>query len=72
MLGVHQLDPIEHLLENIENNKPLIKKLKETPYYKITERVMKLGIRESLVDLSKTHLGHFESIKNVLISYLTQ
>ena len=37
--------------------------------YKITERIEKLGIRESLEDLLKTHLGHFEMIKNTLISY---
>jgi len=72
ILSIQEFNPIEHLLENIETNKPLIKKLKATPYYKITERVMKLGIKESLEDLSKTHLGHFEGIKNMLISYLTQ
>jgi hypothetical protein len=69
MLGVHQFNPIDYLLEDMEKNKPLVKNLKESPYYKITERIEKLGIRESLEDLLKTHLGHFEMIKNTLISY---
>ena len=69
LLGVHRLNPIDYLLKDIEKNKALLKKLKESPYYKITERIEKLGIRESFDDLSKTHLGHFEMIKNTLISY---
>ncbi|MFX1303680.1 MAG: hypothetical protein ACFFBV_07965 [Promethearchaeota archaeon] len=69
MLGTNQINPIDYLLENIEKNKALIKKLKESPYYKITKRIEKLGIRESFDDLLKTHLGHFEIIKNTLISY---
>ena len=71
LINIHQLDPIVFLLENIEDNKPLVKKLKDSPYFRIAERVMKLGIRESLTILSKTHLGHFEGIKNTLISYLS-
>ena len=72
MLDIHQLDPIDFLLENIEDNKNLVKKLKASPYFRIAERMKKLGIREIFEDLSKTHLGHFEKIKNTLISYLTQ
>jgi len=71
-LGIHQLDPIDFLLENIEDNKTLVKKLKTSPYFRIAERMKKLGIREIFEDLSKTHLGHFEMIKNTLISYLAQ
>ncbi len=69
MLGIHQINPNEFLLENMESNKTLVKEIKGSPYYKITQRIEKLGIRESLDDLSKTHLGHFEMIKNTLISY---
>ncbi len=72
MLDIHQLDPIDFLLENIEDNKNLVKKLKASPYFRIAERMKKLGIREIFEDLSKTHLGHFEMIKNTLISYLAQ
>ena len=69
MLSYRQFNPIDYLLEDIEKNKALVKKLRGSPYYKITERIEKLGIRESLDDLLKTHLGHFEMIKNTLISY---
>jgi len=69
MLGIHQFNPIDFLSDDITSNKELLKKLKESPYYNITERIEKLGIRESLGDLYKIHLGHFEMIKNTLISY---
>jgi len=69
MLGIHQINPNEFLLGDIEKNKALVKEIKESPYFKITERIQKLGIREALGDLSKVHLGHFELIKNTLIGY---
>ena len=72
IINIYQLEPIDFLLENIGENKALVKKLKKSPYFKIAERVMKLGVKESLNVLTKTHLGHFEGIKNTLISYLTQ
>ncbi|MCK4778768.1 MAG: hypothetical protein KAT57_01210, partial [Candidatus Lokiarchaeota archaeon] len=69
MLGIHHLNPNEYLLEDIEKNKQLVKELKNSPYYKITERIQKFGIKESLDLFLKTHLGHFEMIKNTLIEY---
>ncbi len=69
MLGIYQLKPIDYLLDDIKSNKQLVKKLKDSPYFEITERIEKVGIRESLNDLSKIHLGHFEAIKNTLVSY---
>ncbi len=69
MLGTRESNPMEFLLNNIEKNKALVKKLKDSPYFKITERIEKLGIMEALENLAKTHLGHFEMIKNTLISY---
>lgn len=69
MLDTHHLNPNEYLLENIDKNKKLAKELKNSPYYKVTERIEKLGIREALEELSKVHLGHFEMIKNTLIEY---
>ena len=69
MLGTHQLNPIDFLLENLEKNKALVEKMKDSPYFNITERIEKVGIIEALEILSKTHLGHFEIIKNTLISY---
>lgn len=69
MLGKHFISPNDYLFEDIEKNKQLTKELKNSPYYKITERIEKLGIREALDELKKTHLGHFELIKNTLIEY---
>ena len=69
MLGTQEFEPINYLLNNIEKNKVLVKKLKDSPYFNITDRIEKLGIREALDNLAITHLGHFEMIKNTLISY---
>ncbi|MFX1310735.1 MAG: hypothetical protein ACFE8C_13620 [Promethearchaeota archaeon] len=69
MLGTQDFNPIDYLLEDIKKNNELVKKLKESPYYIVTERMIKLGIRDALDDLSKIHLGHFEKIKNELISH---
>ncbi|MFX1325172.1 MAG: hypothetical protein ACFE8N_09450 [Promethearchaeota archaeon] len=71
MLGIHQLDPTDYLMENMEGNKKLIKALKGSPYYKIASRIEKVGIREVFDDLLQIHLGHFENIKNTLIKYFT-
>ncbi|MFX1327042.1 MAG: hypothetical protein ACFE91_02720 [Promethearchaeota archaeon] len=69
MLNTHEISPINYLLDGIAENKELVKNLSESPYYKITERIEKVGIKESFDDLLKIHLGHFEMIKNTLISY---
>ena len=69
MLGIQKMNPNEFLLEDMENNKALVREIKSSPYYKITKRIQKIGIREVLDDLSKIHLGHFEVLKNTLISY---
>ncbi len=68
-IGVKEVDSIDLLLKNVEANKPLAKKLKGSPYFKIAKRIQKAGIRDTLDELSKVHLGHFEKIKNTLISY---
>ncbi|MFX1568536.1 MAG: hypothetical protein ACFFCV_09225 [Promethearchaeota archaeon] len=69
MLGIQQISPNDFLLKDMDSNKLLLNEIKESPYHKITERIEELGIREALDKLSKTHLGHFELIKNTLISY---
>jgi len=69
MLGIDQINSIEYLLEGVKENKALIKQLKKSPYFEITERIERLGIRDGFEDLLKVNLGHFESIKNTLISY---
>ncbi|MHA1987579.1 MAG: hypothetical protein ACW98D_13150 [Promethearchaeota archaeon] len=69
MLGIHQVNPNEYLLEDILQNKALVKKLKGSPYFKITERIEKVGIREVFDEIQKINLGHFEAIKNTLLTY---
>jgi hypothetical protein len=69
MLGTHQVNPNNYLLEDIQQNKTLVKKLKDSPYFKITERLEKVGIREVFDKIQKLHLGHFENIKNTLLTY---
>ena len=59
----------EYLLKDIEDNKALIKALKNSPYYKITKKIEKVGLTDSLNDLLKINLGHFEKIKNTLVSH---
>jgi len=70
MLGQKEVNPIEYLLSNI-NNKKLIKKIKESTFFKLTERIEKLGIQESLENLTKAHLGHLNKVKNTLIPHFT-
>ncbi len=65
------INPIEYLLEKTEDNKNLNERIKNTPYFEICERIQKIGLEDSLDKLSKVHLGHFEKIKNTLLSYLT-
>jgi len=69
MLGAYQLNPTEFLMENIEENKKLAKELKNSSYFKIAKRIEKVGIREVFDDLLKLNLGHFENIKNTLITF---
>ncbi|MFX0027529.1 MAG: hypothetical protein ACFE8M_14100 [Candidatus Hermodarchaeota archaeon] len=69
ILGIEEVKCSEYLFNNIEKNKALSKQLKKSPYFKITEKIENLGLRDSLSDLLKIHLGHFEKIKNTLISH---
>jgi hypothetical protein len=69
LLGVKNVNPNQLLLENLDSNEALVKTLKTSPYFKITESIEKVGIRDSLSKLLKIHLGHFETIKKNLISY---
>jgi tetratricopeptide (TPR) repeat protein len=69
MLGVQNFTATDYLTNDLEENKKLVKELKNSPYFKITKRVEKVGIREVFDDLLKLNLGHFEIIKNTLIQY---
>jgi len=59
----------KYLLKDIEDNKLLIKQIKNSPYFKITKKIEKVGLTDTLNDLFKVNLGHFEKIKNTLISH---
>jgi hypothetical protein len=71
MLADEKINSIEYLLSekpDIRENKKLVKKLEESPYFQITKKIEKVGLTDTLTDLSNVHLGHFEKIKNTLIS----
>ena len=70
ILNSKKLSPREFLLNGIEQNKVLLKAIKKSPYYEITEKIEKIGLQEALQSLLKVHLGHFEKIKNTLINYI--
>jgi tetratricopeptide (TPR) repeat protein len=69
MLGKYELSCPEYLLKDLEVNKELIKELKKSPYFKIADRIEKVGVRDVLDDILNIHLGHFETIKNTLIGF---
>lgn len=69
MLGQELIQPLDFLLENTQNYENLVAKLKASPYFKISERIESVGIQDSLEKLREVPLGHFEKIKNALISY---
>ncbi|MFX1235712.1 MAG: hypothetical protein ACFFBY_14355 [Promethearchaeota archaeon] len=68
ILNVDVIKARDFLFDSIETNKLLIAKLKKSPYYRITKKIEKAGLNEALNDLLKVNLGHFERIKNTLIS----
>ncbi|MFW9773532.1 MAG: hypothetical protein ACFFEO_15385 [Candidatus Thorarchaeota archaeon] len=69
ILNVDVIKARDFLFDSIETNKLLIAKLKKSPYYRITKKIEKAGLNEALNDLLKVNLGHFERIKNTLISH---
>ena len=68
LISFQEINATEFLLKDCEKHKLLVKALKQTPYFKITERIEKIGLQETLGDLLNVNLGHFEEIKNTLIS----
>ena len=69
ILSVEDLNCTEYLLKNIEENNVLIKQLKKSPYFKIVRKIEKAGLTETLDNIKKVNLGHFETIKNTLVSH---
>jgi len=72
ILGTKEIKCRDYLLNGIEANKALTKTLKKSPYYKIVEKIEIAGLTDALNDLLLINLGHFEKIKNVLISNFQQ
>ncbi|MHA1239464.1 MAG: hypothetical protein ACTSQU_01600 [Promethearchaeota archaeon] len=72
IVGSKEIKCRDYLLDGIEENKALIKRLKKSPYYKIVEKIEIAGLTDALNDLLLINLGHFETIKNVLISSFQQ
>ena len=72
MLGEQVLDSLAFLLDGGQEYKKLVKNLKSTPYYKITEQLQKVGVQETYEKLLKTPMGHFEILKNTLIAYFQE
>ncbi|NVM17981.1 MAG: hypothetical protein HWN80_09710 [Candidatus Lokiarchaeota archaeon] len=68
ILSIEGIKCSDYLLNKLEENKALVKTLKKSPYYKIIEKIEKTGLNDALEDLLSVNLGHFEKIKNVLIS----
>ncbi|TFF99399.1 MAG: hypothetical protein EU541_04970 [Promethearchaeota archaeon] len=67
MLGEEQLNPLEFLLADIEN-KIIIKKIKKSKFFQLSERIEQVGIQNSLDELESLSLGHLNKVKNILIS----
>ncbi|MHA1473233.1 MAG: hypothetical protein ACTSQW_09070 [Promethearchaeota archaeon] len=72
LLNSKEIKCRDYLLDGIEENKALIKNLKKSPYYKIVEKIEIAGLTDTLNDLLSINLGHFEKIKNILISNFQQ
>lgn len=72
ILDVEQLVCSEFLFKDIEENKSLIKELEKSPYLKITKKIEKVGLTDTLVDLQNVNLGHFDKIKNHLVSHFLE
>ncbi len=69
ILGVEEINCTEYLLKNLEENNALIKQLKKSSYFKIVRKIEKSSLVETLNDIQKVNLGHFEKIKNILVSH---
>jgi len=70
ILNTDKVQPKEFLLDGMEKNKALLKTIKKSPYYEVTDKIDKIGLQEALQYLLKINLGHFEKIKNTLIRYI--
>ncbi|MBY9004003.1 MAG: hypothetical protein KGD73_08535 [Candidatus Lokiarchaeota archaeon] len=72
ILDIEEIKCTENLLRGIESNKILIKDIKKSPYFKISEEIEDVGLTDTLIKIQKINLGHFESIKNALVSHFLE
>ena len=67
ILDIEEIKCTENLLSGIESNKALIKTIKKSPYFKLTKEIEGVGLTDTLNNIRKVNLGHFENIKNTLV-----
>ncbi|MCJ7647473.1 MAG: hypothetical protein MUP85_02560 [Candidatus Lokiarchaeota archaeon] len=72
ILEIEEIKCTENLLSGIESNKALIKTIKKSPYFQITKEIEEVGLTDTLENIRKVNLGHFESIKNTLVSHFLE
>jgi len=72
ILEIEEIKCTENLLSGIESNKALIKTIKKSPYFQLTKEIEEVGLTDTLENIRKVNLGHFESIKNTLVSHFLE
>ncbi len=66
MLGESDINPIEFLLHEIDN-KEVMKKIKKSEFFRLAERIEKVGILDCLKDIQAVSLGHMNKVKDILV-----
>ncbi len=72
ILDIEDIKCTENLLGGIQNNKALIKEIKKSPYFKLTKEIEEVGLTDTLNNIQKVNLGHFENIKTTLVSHFLE
>ncbi len=72
ILDIEEIKCTENLLGGIESNKTLIKTIKKSPYFKLTKEIEDVGLTDTLNNIRKVNLGHFEKIKNTLVLHFQE
>ena len=72
ILDIEEIKCTENLLSDIETNKALIKTIKKSPYFQLTKEIEDVGLTDTLNNIRKVNLGHFENIKNTLVLHFLE
>ncbi|MHA1670046.1 MAG: hypothetical protein ACTSV5_05635 [Promethearchaeota archaeon] len=72
ILDIEEIKCTENLLSGIESNKALIEIIKKSPYFKLTKEIEEVGLTDTLNNIRKVNLGHFENIKNTLVLHFQE